>query len=177
MPNQLQGKKVIVLVEELFDVMELMYSRLRLEEAGAKVTLAGPKAKETYTSVIYNNPVITDETFQAIKGDQFDALVIPGGFAPDRLRRHAAVLELVQYFHRAKKPIGFICHGGWVPVSAQVLKGVRCTSVSSIKDDLINAGADWTDEPVVVDRHFVSSRRPEDLPYFCPALIKLIAGS
>jgi protease I len=101
-------------------------------------------------------------------------LIIPGGFAPDKLRRDSKVLELVQKFHQKEKVIAFICHAGWVPISAKVIKNVKCTSTIAIKDDLINAGANWVDEAVVVDRHFISSRTPKDLPEFCLSIIQAL---
>lgn len=169
----LDGKKVLLFVENVFEDLELLYPRYRLIEAGAKVVIAGPKAKENYHSK-HGYPCQSDIAFKDAKEGDYDALVIPGGYAPDKMRQDASALELVRQFHQKEKPIAFICHAGWVPVSAKVLKGVKCTSWASIKDDMINAGANWVDEPVVVDRHFISSRSPEDLPYFCPALIEAI---
>jgi protease I len=170
---KLEGKKVLILVENVFEDLELFYPRYRLMEEGAKVIVAGPKAKEEYKSK-HGYPCRADVAFQEVKEGEFDAIVIPGGYAPDKLRRYQPVLELVSQFNQKGKPIAFICHAGWVPASAKVLKGVKCTSCVSIKDDLSNAGAYWVDEPVVVDRHFISSRSPDDLPYFCPAIIDML---
>lgn len=173
MVKALENLKILIYVENQFDEAELLYPRYRMVEEGAKVVIAGPKAKETYQGK-HGYPCQAEIAFQDVKEGDFAALFIPGGYAPDKIRRHPAALELVQQFHQKGKPIAFICHAGWVPVSAKVLKGVRCTSFFSIKDDLINAGAQWVDEPVVVDRHFISSRNPDDLPYFCPAAIEVI---
>lgn len=172
--RKLAGKRVLILVENLYEDMELQYPFYRLKEEGAEVVVAGPKAGETYKGK-HGVPCTATKAFQEVKEHEFDALVIPGGFAPDKLRRDPKVLELVQKFHQKEKPIAFICHAGWVPISAKVIKDVRCTSFGAIKDDMINAGADWVDEPLVIDRHFVSSRTPEDLPQFCQGIIQLLA--
>jgi protease I len=103
-------------------------------------------------------------------------VVIPGGFMPDKLRRDAKVKDLVRKFAASGKLVAAICHGGWIPISAGVYKGVRVTGSPGIKDDLVNAGAIWQDAAVVVDRHFVSSRKPDDLPEFCRAIIEAMSG-
>lgn len=169
----LEGKKVLLYIENIFEDLELLYPRYRLMEEGAKVVIAGPKAQEIYQSK-HGYPCKADVSFQDVRDEEFDALIIPGGYAPDKIRRHQIALEIVRRFDQKGKPIAFICHAGWVPISAGVLKGVKCTSFFSIKDDLIHAGANWVDEPVVIDRHFISSRCPEDLPYFCPAIIEMM---
>lgn len=174
--KQLEGLKILMFVENKFEDLELFYPRYRMVEEGAQVIIAGHKAKEIYQSK-HGYPCLADIVFQDAKEVDFDAVFIPGGYAPDKLRRYPAVLELVKQFHQKEKPIAFICHAGWVPASAKVLKGVKCTSAPSIQDDLINAGANWVDEAVVVDRHFISSRKPDDLPYFCPAAIEVIVKS
>ena len=171
--KKLSDKKVLLLVENLYDEMELNYPLHRLKEEGTEVVIAGPKAKEIYKSK-YGMPCEAEIAFKDVKEHEYDALVIPGGYAPDKLRRDPKVLELVQKFNQKEKPIAFICHAGWVPISARVIKDVRCTSTTAIKDDLINAGAQWVDEPVVIDRHFISSRTPADLPEFCRGIIQLL---
>lgn len=171
--KRLEEKKILLLIENNFEDLELLYPRYRLMEEGAKVVIAGPKVKETYHSK-HGYPCPADISFQDVKEEDFHAMIIPGGYAPDKLRRYEAVLQLVRQFHQNKKPIAFICHAGWVPISAKVIKGIRCTSVSAIKDDMVNAGAQWVDEAVVVDQNFISSRTPEDLPMFCPAIIDAI---
>jgi protease I len=105
----------------------------------------------------------------------FDGLVIPGGYAPDKMRRHPAMLNFVRAMHEARKPIAFICHAGWVPISAGIVRGRTVTSVSAIKDDLVNAGARWVDQEVVVDGNLITSRTPPDLPAFCRELIKVLS--
>lgn len=171
----LEGFKVLIFIEKKFDELELFYSRYRMIEEGAKVVIAGPNAQESYQGK-NGLPFQPDITFQEVKEADFDAVIIPGGYAPDKLRQYPAVLELLKQFHQKEKTIAFICHAGWVPASAKILKGVKCTSCPSIKDDLTNAGAEWLDEAVVVDRHFISSRKPDDLPQFCPAIIKAMLG-
>ncbi|MDR7521569.1 MAG: type 1 glutamine amidotransferase domain-containing protein [Armatimonadota bacterium] len=170
----LTGTRVAVLVEELYEDLELWYPALRLREAGAEVKIVGPKAGETYKSK-HGYPAKADVGMDEVSAVDFDALIIPGGYAPDRMRRHAAMLAFVRAMHEAGRPIAFICHAGWVPISAGIVRGRTVTSVSAIKDDLINAGARWVDQEVVVDGNFVTSRTPPDLPAFCRELVTLLA--
>jgi protease I len=163
------ARRVLVLVEQHYEDLELWYPKIRLEEEGLRVTVAGPE-RVRYVGK-YGYPCTPDATLDEVRADAFDALVIPGGWAPDRLRRLPAVLELVRAFDRAAKPIAMICHAGWVPISARILSGRQVTGVSAIKDDLENAGARFVDRSVVVDGHIISSRTPADLPDFCRALI------
>ena len=167
--NASDARRVLVLVEQHYEDLELWYPKIRLEEEGLRVTVAGPE-KTRYVGK-YGYPCTPDATFDEVRADAFDALVIPGGWAPDRLRRLPAVLDLVRAFDRAAKPIAMICHAGWVPISARILSGRQVTGVSAIKDDLENAGARFVDRSVVVDGHIISSRTPADLPDFCRALI------
>lgn len=166
-------KKVIIFIADDYEDLEVQYPKYRLIEAGNEVLIVGEK-KDTLYKGKHGYPCKSQAAFEEISVKEFNGLVIPGGYAPDKLRRHPKVLEITRQFDEQKKPIAFICHAGWVPISAKILKGVRCTSFSAIKDDMVNAGADWVDEAVVIDRHFVSSRSPEDLPQFCPALLKLL---
>ncbi len=119
-------------------------------------------------------PVTVDSQVDQVEARDFDGLVIPGGFAPDQLRRFERVLELTRQIYQAGKPVAFICHAGWVPISAKILKGKRATSVRAIKDDMENAGVQWEDSAVVVDGNLISSRTPADLPQFCRALIQAL---
>ncbi|MCE2983594.1 MAG: type 1 glutamine amidotransferase [Parachlamydia sp.] len=167
------NQKALILVENLYDEMEVFYPLYRLAEEGIVVAIVGPKAEEIYTSK-HGMPCTAQISITDVKEHEYDALIIPGGYAPDKLRRDPKVLELVQKFHQKEKPIAFICHAGWVPISAKILKGVKCTSAEAIKDDLINAGAEWVNEPVVRDRHIISSRKPADLPEFCRVLIQAL---
>ncbi len=167
----LQSKRILILVDHVFEDMELMYPKYRLLEAGAKVTVAGPKANQTYKGK-HGYPCGSDAAIADVQEKDFDALVIPGGFAPDQLRRDEKVKALTRSFHVRGKLIAHICHAGWIPISAGVVRGIRLTSTPGIKDDLINAGAEWVDASVVVDRNHITSRRPDDLPDFCRAIIE-----
>jgi deglycase len=167
-------RRVLVLLEEAYEDLELWYPRIRLQEEGMDVVVAGPEHRVYSGKNGY--PCKPDRTFDEVRSQDFDALVIPGGWAPDRLRRSAVVLELVREFDRAVKPIAMICHAGWVPVSARILRGRKVTGVAAIRDDLENAGATFLDQPVVVDGHLISSRTPADLPDFCRALIAALGA-
>lgn len=168
-------KKVLMFVADIYEELELHYPRLRLIEAGFDVVVAGEK-KDTVYKGKYGYPAQSDVSFDEVNVDDFSGLVIPGGYAPDKLRKIPKVLDITKNFHEQKKVIAFICHAGWIPVSANILHGVKCTSYVAIKDDMINAGANWVDESVVVDQHFVSSRTPKDLPVYCAAILKLLSN-
>jgi protease I len=167
--------KVLQLIADDFEDLELWYPVLRLREAGLKVDIAGERAQATYTGK-YGVPAVADIGFPAAAAGDYGALLVPGGWAPDKLRRYPEVLRLVREFDAARKPIGQICHAGWVLISAKVLKGRRVTSTPGIRDDMENAGAVWVDEPAVVDGHIVSSRRPPDLPQYMQAFLQVLAG-
>jgi protease I len=166
----LSGTRVLVLGGNLFEDSELLYPMLRLKEEDAEVVLATPDGG-SITGKAGHGPVEADASFDAVRADEFAAVVIPGGFAPDAVRRSEEALDLVRAFDEAAKPIAFICHAGWVPISAGIIKGRRATSFSAIRDDMVNAGADWVDEPVVVDGNLISSRHPGDLGPWMKALI------
>ena len=169
----LRDRRVLILVGEIYEDLELWYPKLRLQEAGAEVIVAGPEASVVYSGK-HGYPCQSDVAISDMDAADFDVLVVPGGFMPDKLRRDQVVLDLVKAFDSAGKPIAAICHGGWIPISAGVYRGIRVTGSPGIKDDLVNAGAIYVDEAVVVDGHHVTSRRPEDLPAFCRELIRLI---
>lgn len=166
----LSDKTVLMLVEDTYEDLELHYPRLRLIEAGARVLVAGPEAGRTYRG---KHGLLQTAEVEVAGQDpaDFDALVIPGGFAPDRLRRDDDVLRLTRGIHEAGKVVAHICHAGWVPISAGIVEGYRVTSTPAIRDDLTNAGATWVDAPVVVDRNQITSRRPPDLPDFLREII------
>ncbi len=174
-PLPLTDRRVLILTGEIYEDLELWYPKLRLQEAGATVVVAGPAAGASYAGK-HGYPCVSDTAIAAMQAADFDALVVPGGFMPDKLRRDPAVLQLVRQFDEAAKPIAAICHGGWIPISANVYRGVTVTGSPGIRDDLVNAGAHYQDQAVVVDGHHISSRRPDDLPDFCRALIELLAG-
>jgi protease I len=163
-------KKVVLFVEEVYEDLELWYPKIRLEEEGFKVVIAGPVAGHVYRGK-HGYPCKSDISFAEAKAQSFDAVVIPGGFAPDRLRRSLDVLHIVKEACAKNNVLAFICHGGWVPISAKVLKGKKVTGTVAIKDDLENAGAIWVDAEVVVDGNLISSRTPADLAPFCKAII------
>lgn len=169
----LTGMNVLAFVGDIYEDLELWYPKLRFIEAGAEVVVAGPVADVVYTGK-NGYPCRSDVSFDSVSAVNFDGLLCPGGFMPDKLRRDPQVLQLIQDFSTAGKLVAAICHGGWMPISAGVYKNVRVTGSPGIKDDLINAGALWENAAVVVDRNFVSSRKPDDLPYFCPACIDVL---
>jgi protease I len=164
-------KTILLFVDEIYEDLELWYPKIRMEEAGYKTIVAGPEAGKIYTGK-HGYPCKAQIRYEEVEPDRFAGLIIPGGYAPDKMRRFPKVLEIVRQIDAAKKPIGFICHGGWVPISAKILKGKKVTGFIAIKDDLENAGAHYLDQEVVVDGHLVSSRTPADLPSFCRALLE-----
>ena len=171
----LDGTRILVLVGDDYEDLELWYPKLRLEEAGAHVTVAGSMQGRTYAGK-HGYPCTSDAALGDMEAADFHGIVIPGGWMPDKLRRDEKVLDLVRDFSAHGKLVAAICHGGWIAISAGVYRGVRVTGSPGIKDDLVNAGALWEDTPVVVDRHFVSSRKPADLPTFMAAIVDVLAG-
>ena len=171
----LQGKRILAFVGDIYEDLELWYPKLRLIEAGAEVVIAGPDAGTTYTGK-NGYPCVSDTAISDMNSADFDGVLCPGGFMPDKLRRDPKVLELVSEFAEAGKLVAAICHGGWIPISAKVYSGVEVTGSPGIKDDLVNAGAVFEDAAVVVDRHFVSSRKPDDLPDFCRGMIQVLTA-
>ncbi len=169
----LAGQNVLIFTGDIYEDLELWYPKLRLIEAGAKVTVAGDEAGRSYAGK-NGYPCASDARIADMHSSEFDALVVPGGFMPDKLRRDPKVLQLVREFFESGKPVAAICHGGWIPISAGIYRGVRVTGSPGIKDDLVNAGAIFEDASVVVDRNSVSSRKPDDLPDFCRELIRLM---
>jgi len=166
-------QSILLFVDDIYEDLELLYSKIRMEEAGFKTAVAGPEAAKTYHGK-HGYPCKAELSFERVQMGSFTALIIPGGYAPDKIRRHPKALEIVRSMNDAKKPIAFICHAGWVPISAKILKGKRATGCSAIKDDLENAGAHYVDQAVVVDGHLISSRTPADLPQFCKALLEIL---
>lgn len=170
---RLKDHKVIALVDHEFDDLELWYPVLRLREEGAQVDLVGPEADTTYVGKD-GVSVDSDYAFGDVNPKDYDAVIIPGGWAPDKIRRFDEVMDIVKHMDEKEKTIGQICHAGWVTISADILKGRTVTSTPGIKDDMTNAGATWVNEAVVTDGHLVSSRRPPDLPEYLPELIKVM---
>jgi len=172
----LSNQRILVLVGDIYEDLELWYPKLRMIEAGAEVVVAGPEAGSVYAGK-NGYPCKSDVALHEVDPATFDGLLVPGGFMPDKLRRDQLVLDVVRHFHEQQKLIAAICHGGWIPISAGVYKGVRVTGSLGIKDDLINAGALWEDAAVVVDNHHVSSRKPDDLPEFCKGMLEVLTRS
>ncbi|HVX09861.1 MAG TPA: type 1 glutamine amidotransferase domain-containing protein [Pirellulales bacterium] len=169
----LAGRRLLMFVDDIYEDLELWYPKLRMIEAGAEVVVAGPEAKHRYSGK-HSYPCVSDAAIRDVRSADFHGVIVPGGFMPDKLRREPRVLELVRDFAGSNRLVAAICHGGWVPISAGVYRGVRVTGSPGIKDDLINAGAKWEDAAVVVDRHFVSSRKPDDLPDFCRSILRVL---
>lgn len=167
--------RVAVLLAEQYEDLELWYPVLRLREAGAQVTLVA--AEPGLYRGKHGLTASPDARVESVRAQDFAALVIPGGYAPDHLRRSDAILSLVRDMNERGAPIAFICHAGWVLVSAGVVAGRRLTSFHSIRDDLVNAGAEWVDEPVVVDGNLISSRGPDDLPDFARTLVEVLQAA
>lgn len=172
---ELPNKKVIILVEQQFNDHEFWYPYYRLLEAGAQVTVVG-----TGTAIEYKGKDGTqakqDASADKINASDFDAVIIPGGFAPDFMRRNKAMVNLVKSMSENGKTVAAICHAGWMLASAKILKGKKATSFFAIRDDMEHAGAIWADEEVVIDEKLVTSRTPADLPAFMRAVIKSIAS-
>lgn len=167
-----KDKTVLTFLDDVYEDLELWYPKLRLEEAGYVVKCAAPEIK-TYTGK-HGYPAQADLLLKAARSGDFCGLLVPGGFMPDKLRRDAKVLSLTREFFEQGKLVAFICHGGWIPISAKILNGKRATGSRGIKDDLENAGAIWVDEPVVVDGNLISSRTPRDLAPFAAAMVKVL---
>lgn len=168
----LAGRRYFCFVGDDYEDLELWYPKLRLIEAGAEFVVGGQKAGHLYRGK-NGYPCTSDVVIAGTDTTKFDGLIVAGGWMPDKLRRDAEVLRITREFAAAGKLVAAICHGGWIPISADVYRGVRVTGSPGIKDDLINAGGLYEDAPVVVDRHFISSRRPDDLPDFCRAIVAL----
>jgi protease I len=167
---KLQGKRVFILAEDNYQEMELWYPLLRLREEGAEVVVVGSGSSSSYKSKL-GYPVEVDTAADRIKGQDADAVIIPGGYAPDLMRRYPDMVRIVREACEGEKVVGAICHAAWMLVSAGILKGKKATCFFAVKDDLVNAGATYVDEEVVVDGLLITSRKPDDLPAFCREII------
>lgn len=172
-PMKLEGKKVMILVEELFNVFEFWYPYYRLKEAGAQVVSVGSGSAEEFTGKPCTQ-VRPDINADEVSTDDFDGVIIPGGYAPDMMRRYPAMVKIVKDLFDDGKVVAAICHAGWMLASANILDGRKATSFFAIRDDMIHAGALWLDEPVVVDGNLITSRTPDDLPDFMKAIISAL---
>ena len=167
----LAGKRIAILAENMYQEMELWVPYYRFKEEGAEVKIVGGGGAKSYTSK-HGYPVTVDVQADQVTAEEFDAVIIPGGYAPDMMRRHEAMVRLVREASRQGKVVAAICHAGWMLVSAGIVSGKNATCFFSIKDDLVAAGAKWQDAEVVVDGNLITSRKPDDLPAFCRPLIK-----
>jgi protease I len=165
-------KKVLILAADYYEDLELWYPKIRLKEAGYETVVAA-KERKTYKGK-NGYPVNADLTLEEVNPDEFAAVVIPGGYAPDIMRRYEKLLNIVRTMFHAGKPVAAICHAAWVPISAGIVKGKKMTCFMAIKDDVMNAGAEYLDKEVVVDGNLISSRFPDDLPAFCKAIIQAL---
>lgn len=168
---KLQGKKYVMLVEDGFEDLELWYPVIRLREEGAEVYLVSGEKGKVYTGK-HGLKAKSDKSVSEISSNEIDGILVPGGWAPDKLRRNKEILQLVKNVNENGKLVAAICHAGWVLVSAGILKGKKMTCVSAIIDDVVNAGAEYYDSEVVVDGNLVTSRTPEDLPSYMREIIK-----
>jgi len=165
-------KMLLSFVDDIYEDLELWYPKLRAEEAGYAMRLAGLEVR-IYAGK-HGYPAVSDMLIKDAHSKDFCGLLIPGGFMPDKLRRDARVLSLTREFFEQGKLVAFICHGGWIPISARILNGKRVTGSLGIKDDLENAGGVWVDEAVVVDGNLISSRTPRDLAAFGRAIVDFL---
>ena len=168
-------KRIIAIVDDIYEDLELWYPKIRLEEEGWTVVIAGPEAGRTYTGK-HGYPCRSEISFAEMKAGDYDGLLVPGGFAPDKMRRDQRVLSLVREMHAAGRLVAFICHAGWVLISAGILRGRRATSTVGIRDDMTNAGVDWLDHPVVVDGNLVTSRAAGTAGEFAAAIVARLVG-
>jgi len=169
------NKQIAILVENLYQVLEVWYPLLRLKEECIAVQMIGTGSNDTYGSK-EGYPAKVDVSIEDVDAKDFDGVIIPGGFAPDFMRRYPKMIEFVKKMDNDGKIVASICHGGWMLVSADILKGRKATSFFAIKDDLIAAGANYVDEEVAIDKNLITSRKPEDLPAFVVAIIKGLKG-
>ncbi|MGH9445373.1 MAG: type 1 glutamine amidotransferase domain-containing protein [Terriglobia bacterium] len=171
----LHGKKVAVLVADQYQDLEVWYPLLRFREDGAETHAVGGEAGRTYASK-KGYPVVSNRSIADVKVEEYDAVIIPGGWAPDTLRQDSRVLKFVREMHYAGKVVASICHGGWVLASADIVRGVKATCFKAIKDDLIHAGAEYVDAEVAVGANIITSRVPTDLPAFCREIARALAA-
>ncbi len=171
---RLKGKKIVLLAENNYEDLELWVPYYRLKEEGAEVAIVGTGSNQTYTSK-HGYPVQVNKEAREIDMSEYDGVVIPGGYAPDLMRRYPEMVRIVKEGNQKGKVIAAICHAGWMLVSAGVLKGKKATGFFAIKDDLVNAGAHYVDQEVVRDGTLITSRKPDDLPAFCREMIEALA--
>jgi len=166
----MKGKRIVILVEEMYQDLEFWYPFYRIKEAGGEVLVVGSGSAAQYKSKL-GLPCLPDVSASQVSTAEFDGIIIPGGYAPDIMRRHPAMVRLVKDFFEEGKVVAAICHAGWMLASAGILKGRTVTSFFSIRDDMVHAGAEWVDKDVVVDGNLITSRKPDDLPAFMKAVL------
>ena len=167
---KLRGKKVAILVADIFEDSEFIYPYYRMQEEGAEVVRAALNPQASYTGK-HGVPMEADVAVESLRAEDFDAVIIPGGKAPAELRKSDAVIHFVKQMDGHARVVAAVCHGGEVLVSANILRGRRATSVPSIQEEMREAGAEWLDEEVVMDQNLITSRVPPDLPAFCRTII------
>jgi len=170
----LEGKRIAILAEEDFEDAELMEPLRAMKDAGASVLIVGSGSKRSYKGKRGSAEVTADTTADKVEASQFDVIIVPGGYAPDKMRLHQPMIDLVRKAHAAGKIIAAVCHGPQLLISAGIVKGRRVTSWPSVAVDLKNAGAVWVDEPMVRDGNIITSRKPADLPQFNQAIIEAL---
>ena len=173
----LEGKRIAILAEEDFEDSELIEPLKSMKNAGAKVVIVGSGSKESYQGKRGNTTVRVDATADKVKAEDFDAIIVPGGYAPDKMRLHQPMVGLVKKAHDLGKVVAAVCHGPQLLISDDIVRGRRVTSWPSVAIDLRNAGAEWVDEPVVRDGNLITSRKPADLPRFDKAIIEALTAS
>ncbi len=170
----MKDKNIMIFIEDNYQELEFWYPYLRMREAKANVTVVGPKAKHSYKSKL-GYEAKSDKAADSIDADQYDAVLIPGGYAPDRMRVNNAMVDIVTMMNKQNKVVAAICHAAWMLASAKILNNRTVTCYHTIKDDIINAGANYMDQKVVCDKNLITSRHPDDLPFFCEAIIKALS--
>ncbi len=171
----IEGKRIALLIDKEYQELEVWYPYYRLREAGAEVTRVAPEAGVEYPSKL-GYPCPSDRAARDLTAADFDAVVVPGGWCPDYMRRDESMIAFMQECADAGLVLAAICHGGWMLCCTPAIRGRRVTSFVAIKHDMINAGAQWVDEEVVVDDTIITSRKPDDLPAFCGAIIEALSS-
>lgn len=172
---RLIGKKLALFLADLYEEREFWYPYYRMQEEGASIVVVGAKLGSHRGK--HGLPATVDRAIDDVSAADFDGLIIPGGYAPDHMRRNSEMVGFTRDIHQRGKLVAAICHAGWMLVSAGLLRGRRATSYAAIRDDMVNAGAEWVDEPVVEDGLIITSRHPGDLPEFCRAIIDSLSAS